>query len=111
MCCACGGGDWPSSGEVSCTNTNLFATDTDGDDCSYYSGNLWACGVYDQPDNSFASNDMCCVCGGGWVDNSSGPTDTNSNGCSSYVGYTDTCGNNDDVDFTANDICGACVVA
>ena len=47
-----------------CTDLDDGATNTDGDGCWYYVGNIeWCAGGYD--DEDFTSDTMCCACGGG----------------------------------------------
>merc|ERR1719356_677545 len=48
---------------VPCEDTANGATDSWGDDCSWYDDHVTGCGQYD--DNDFTANEMCCACGGG----------------------------------------------
>jgi hypothetical protein len=100
--------------DKSCSDTNGWATDTTYDDCSWYDGYPDTCGSYD--DSDFASNDMCCSCGGGTQvdgaatcdDTTWGATDITWDGCEWYDAYPSGCGNYDDDDFASNDMCCSC---
>jgi hypothetical protein len=65
LCCSCGGGVWTDvdDGHANCDNKNFGATDTTGDDCSWYDNYPGTCGSYDTAD--FHANEMCCACSGG----------------------------------------------
>ena len=48
-----------------CTNTDYGAADPYGDACDAYDSHPSWCGGYD--DSDFTSNEMCCICGGGFT--------------------------------------------
>ena len=59
--CGCG---WAAEEMVysDCENSNNGATDSYGDNCSWYDYFPEGCGNYDT--SSFSANDMCCACAG-----------------------------------------------
>jgi len=74
MCCACGGGSTsgaappsasPANGSPTavCTDTDNGASDPYGDGCDAYNYYPSWCGGFDS--DSFQSESMCCICGGG----------------------------------------------
>ena len=136
-CCACGGGDGPSTlvpgdatnnSTTSITDQNGSASggdeggcedgsgvDSYGDGCDWYDANPDGCGGYDNDD--FTSWDECCACGGsaemvsasvgGGCEDGSG-VDSYGDGCDWYDANPDGCGGYDTDDFSSWDECCAC---
>jgi len=99
-----------SSPITTCADTDFGATDTYGDDCSWYIGQSFdQCGRYDDAD--FTAVSMCCACGGGCADTNFGALDAGDKDCSWYAlsdAHTLACGEYDDDDFSASEMCCAC---
>ena len=83
MCCACGGGltreEQVPYSEPTCQDTNKRSltdgtneeiTDSYGDTCDWYDSkiNNTFCGKFDT--DEFEAEEMCCVCGGGYTQES-----------------------------------------
>ena len=122
MCCVCGGGADPVTGEAfnagtvdteddgltrqeRCENNgNSWAPDADG---------VWGCQVtvteseateyvVEQPvTESYSESFMC-------VDSNAGALDSYDDGCEYYLNSPDECGMYDDEDFFASEMCCAC---
>lgn len=57
-----GGASWTSGG-ITCSDTEATATDSAGENCSWYFTSPTTCTNND--DGDFVAANMCCRCGGG----------------------------------------------
>lgn len=64
LCCSCGGGS--TAGLNTCEDTAGEALDSDGFGCNWYVNNPSDCDDYD--DSDFISEQVCCACGGGYIE-------------------------------------------
>ena len=102
MCVACGGG-------------RFAATDRAGDSCSWYAGRHDECGMWD--DEDFMAFRDCYECASAPCTEQQAAsqattftaTDSAGDGCAWYIENPSSCGAWDDEDFSANDVCCACV--
>ena len=115
-----GGASWTSGG-VTCSDTEAAATDSGGENCSWYFTSPATCAGSNNVLGTFNAGNMCCRCGGGEstpgssvctsLDIQAGvaaKTDSQSNACSWYVANPLSCGLFDDTDFIASELCCSC---
>ena len=98
-----------------CENSNNGATDSYGDNCSWYDYYPDGCGQYDT--SSFDAHAMCCACAGHPTNNvydatctnsDNGATDAYGDGCEWYDMNSWGCGSYDDGDFHSMEMCCVC---
>lgn len=98
----------------------MSATDSFGDDCTWYQQNPVGCGLYD--DDDFLANTACCACdiggvfggdiggdiGGEDCESSAEFADSFGDGCNYYASVPNACGQYDTEEAIASDSCCAC---
>lgn len=95
------------SGYTGCTNMDFGEEDRFGNGCSDYIGDAY-CGKFDTL--NFASEEVCCTCGGGCFDDAGGHLGSNNYGCEYYNALPNKCGEFDTEEFISSEVCCACMV-
>jgi hypothetical protein len=124
MCCGCAS-DYDADDSDICIDMDAETGSTDayGNTCSFYDSVPEECGYWDTDD--FEAYELCCSCiekanedvdedkcydeWDGCCDETDGETDAYGDGCSWYTAIPEDCGDYDTDDFSALDMCCACI--